>query len=821
VPVFFVVILVIILVVGIVLVVVVLEYPIVETIAVLQVHFIQQSPNMNVNMPTQAPMEEAITGSQDDHGDVNFSETHLNDHQPANCIASVQQPACHPQPSTCLASVQQPARAPEAPQSLPETTSTSLSIPSPGMKAKAPQAHRYYQRQDMAIFDLLAHPIWVFDFEKQAMWWANTAALELWNASSLDELLSRSYADDMSKVSSRRLKDYMERFHQGERGILDECTYYPSGTTMNLTLSGIHITDEEHGQRLAMLNEGDLSSVIERIDRKSVRGVEMLRHLQVAVSQFDIHGELMEQNLEALEWFGSCDDNEDVSSGEQTQQDHEQEQEQDHNCFLCRFVDQSLARRALAQVQAGQDYCCEAQQTTKQGPQWSAVVVHRSKDPVTEEPVILYSARDITDVVLARNEADRANMEKDEFMAVMGHEIRTPLHQVVGFVDMLSGTELTTEQTGFVRLLESSSSALMCVINDLLDYSKLEAGKMNIENISFEPKSVIEGALAVVRPSIEEKGLSLNSDLSSITSGLVLNSNESSITNDPIKLMGDPNRLRQILLNLLGNAVKFTHQGGVAVAVSTKPFKCNQGDSNDEIQSPEDERICLRIVVADTGLGISPENCSHVFRKYRQADASVARSYGGTGLGLSICKSLCEAMGGSIGVDSGLGEGSAFWFELPFALSTKIAMGMATDLPDASVASKALNVLVAEDNVVNQKLVAAMLKRLGHGVSIVDNGKLAVEAAEKMCTPADGIRTGETFDVVLMDVEMPILDGIAATLQIRRMGWSLSELPVIGLTANFRRNELGKYEGIGMNDCLGKPLRLKDLQVTLDRCTPC
>jgi signal transduction histidine kinase/AmiR/NasT family two-component response regulator len=762
--------------------------------------------DMNVNMPTQASMEEAITNSRDNHDNVTFSEPHLNDHP------------------NCMASVQQPARVPEHPRRLPATTSTSLSSPSTAMNAKvpqAPQAQRYYQRQDMAMFDLLEHPIWVFDIEKQAMWWANTAALELWNASSLDELLSRSYADDMSKASSRRLEDYMERFQQGERGVLDEWTYNRSGrgpTTIYVTLSGIHITDEEHGSRLAMLNEGELSSVTQ----KSIRGVEMLRHLLVAVSQFDIHGKLMEQNPEALEWFGSCDNDEDAStSEEQTQQDREQEQEENHNSFLRRFVDQNLGRRALAQVQAGQDYCCEAQQTTKKGPQWSAVRVHRSKDPVTEEPVILYSARDITDVVLARNEADRANMEKDEFMAVMGHEIRTPLHQVVGFVDMLSGTELTDEQTGFIRLLESSSMALMCVINDLLDYSKLEAGKMNIENISFEPKSVIEGALAVVRPSIEGKELSLNSDLSAIANGPVLYSDLSSITNDPIKLMGDPNRLRQILLNLLGNAVKFTHQGGLKVSVSTIPFKCNQGDSEDKIQSPEDERICLRFVVADTGLGISPENCSHVFRKYRQADASVARSYGGTGLGLAICKSLCEAMGGSIGVDSVLGEGSAFWFELPFALSTKTAMDMATGLPEAAVASKALNILVAEDNVVNQKLVAAMLERLGHRVSVVGNGKLAVEAAEKMCTPADGIRTGETFDAVLMDVEMPILDGIAATLQIRKMGWSLSELPVIGLTANFRRNELGKYEGIGMNDCLGKPLRLKDLQVTLDRCTAC
>ena len=308
------------------------------------------------------------------------------------------------------------------------------------------------------------------------------------------------------------------------------------------------------------------------------------------------------------------------------------------------FCRSKIGEARLGTSQAGQDFCCEAQQITKKGPQWSTVKLRQSKDPVTEDPIILYSARDITDVVLAKNEADRANMEKSEFMAVMGHEIRTPLHQVVGFADLLSDTQLTDEQTGFVRVLESSSMALMCVINDLLDYSKLEAGKMKIENISFEPKSVIEGALAVVGPSIEGKGLSLDSDISSISNG-------------PVKLMGDPNRLRQILLNLLGNAVKFTHQGGLTVSVSRIPFKCNQGNSEKKQHDLDDEHIRLRFVVADTGAGISPENSSHIFEKYRQADASVARSYGGTALGLAICKSLSEAMGGSIGVDSALGGG--------------------------------------------------------------------------------------------------------------------------------------------------------------------
>lgn len=226
----------------------------------------------------------------------------------------------------------------------------------------------------------------------------------------------------------------------------------------------------------------------------------------------------------------------------------------------------------------------------------------------------------------------------------------------------------------------------MCVINDLLDCSKLEAGKMNIENISFAPKSVIEGALAVVGPSIEGKELSLISDLSPIT-------------NDHVQLMGDPNRLRQILLNLLGNAVKFTHQGGLKVSVSIIPFKYNQGKSEDKIHGPDDERIRLRFVVTDTGTGISPETCLHIFEKYRHADASVARSYGGTGVGLAICKSLSEATGGSIGVDSALGKGSTFWFELPFALPSKIELGTidtTTELTEAAVSSKALRVKVAE-----------------------------------------------------------------------------------------------------------------------------
>ena len=426
---------------------------------------------------------------------------------------------------------------------------------------------------------------------------------------------------------------------------------------------------------------------------------------------------------------------------------------------------------------------------------------------------------------------------------------------MTGFIDLLDQTtNLSTEQKGYVQVLKASAAGLMAVINDVLDYSKLEAGKMKLDIIPFEPKAVVEGSLAAIAVAAEEKGLTL----------------QSSIPNKgvPVKLMGDPNRLRQILLNLLNNAVKFTQHGTIkasvellesssssstrtsAMTISTISEDASAGEEKKDPSSltmcqQGNSRILLRFSVEDTGIGIDPNNLSDIFRQYRQAAPAIASSYGGTGLGLSICKSLVDCMGGTIGVDSSPGKGSKFWFQISFdccptapSSSTSLVSPQAESLrepgdaaPSTTPASSSVNssgvekdeatdtienkdrcasasskehlhVLVAEDNGVNQKLISRMLSRLGHTVSVVENGREAVEEVQN---------STKKYDLVLMDIQMPIMDGIDATKEIR---WRLGlTVPIVGLTASVRRDD---FETVGFNGWIGKPVRLSELQGKLN-----
>jgi len=395
----------------------------------------------------------------------------------------------------------------------------------------------------------------------------------------------------------------------------------------------------------------------------------------------------------------------------------------------------------MNQVGEGDDYRVEAQLHTLDGPRWFALDVRRSRDPITANMNILYSAQDITSVVQAKKEADQANSVKDEFFAIMvsfacvcrfplstdgvpasiylftntfcsllslkAHEIRTPLHQVNGFVELLSKTNLTKQQSEYVNLMDTSSVSMMCVINDLLDYTKLSSGQMELESFPFDPRDVAAGALAVIAPKITEKGLKLRSNLDTVQL--------------PSSVLGDPNRLRQLLLNYLSNGVKFTEDGEITLEV------CNIVEAN--AQDSCDGSVMLEFAVSDTGIGISPEHMQIIFEKYKQAGACIARQYGGTGLGLAICKSLVETMGGTIGVDSQVGHGARFWFRIPFGTPSQEHQSVSSEpVKDPSDCMRRLHVLVAEDNKVNQKLASAMLKRLGHQVTVVEDGMQAVEA---------------------------------------------------------------------------------------------
>ena len=407
-------------------------------------------------------------------------------------------------------------------------------------------------------------------------------------------------------------------------------------------------------------------------------------------------------------------------------------------------------------------------------------ILHTRKVPIhgaDGEPLYLLGiSEDITDALAA---AEASARSRSSFLATVSHEMRTPLNAILGMCELLLAAPDLAHHSDALRTIRSSSELLLALIDRTLDFSKIEAGRLVLEEVAYVFDDQIDQALALVAPQAVAKGLHLNSSRSAEV---------------PARLLGDPVRLRQILINLLGNALKFTDHGGVHLAA-----RCEGEGAAAE----------LVITISDTGIGIPADRLALLFRPFVQADTSTTRRYGGTGLGLAIARRLAEMMGGSLRAESVFGQGSQFHLRLPLRPAPGEPAAAATTVAAATSPAerRPLRILVAEDNPVNQQVAEFQFATLGYSIDLVSDGLAAVEAAGR-----------QPYDLILMDLHMPVLDGLEATRRMRRNSSAAARRPwMIAVTADVQSEIRDAFLEAGIDEIIIKPVRLADLEKTLDK----
>lgn len=385
------------------------------------------------------------------------------------------------------------------------------------------------------------------------------------------------------------------------------------------------------------------------------------------------------------------------------------------------------------------------------------------------------------ELLLALAAAREAAETRTRFLAAISHEIRTPMTGVLGMAELLLCTPLNPEQRHYAETIKEAAESLLRIVNDILDFAKIEAGRLELESVLFDLRLTLRAVTTVLLPQAHAKGVKVHTELAPEV---------------PRWVVGDPGRLRQVLINVAGNAVKFTERGWVRISA--------------ELAASDGDRCTVRFRVDDTGIGIAEDQLERIFDEFTQADASTTRRFGGTGLGLSIARRLVEMMGGEIGCTSKLGQGSSFWFTVPLVRGSE-PLEVAPDGPMLflSGAWRRRRVLVVEDNPVNRTIAVRLLAREGCEVDAVESGREAVEACQ-----------GCEYDLVLMDVHMPDMDGYEATRRIRAQEPAGRHTPVVAVTASSMQGDRERCLEAGMDDFVSKPFSAEVLRRLLERWAP-
>jgi PAS domain S-box-containing protein len=411
-----------------------------------------------------------------------------------------------------------------------------------------------------------------------------------------------------------------------------------------------------------------------------------------------------------------------------------------------------------------------------------------SKLNVDDQAIYTVVLRDMTEqyradkaLIQAKNDAEAAARSQSEFLANMSHEIRTPLNSITGFSQLLLGDEdLRGELRERTEKIRNAASALTTIVNDILDYSKLEEGMLTLSMMPLSPSQLVRNCVSIVTPAAEGRGLAIEVDLAEDVQDRFYR--------------GDPHRVQQVLLNLLSNAVKFTENGSITVRVAE--------------EDGEDDCASLRFDVTDTGIGISRDHMGRLFRRFSQVDGSVSRHYGGTGLGLAICKRIVNIMGGEIGVESEPGTGSTFWFRLPMERTAAPAAKREEHSEASNRKATQHSILLVEDIDLNREIAIAMLEKAGHAVDVACDGAEAVKKA-----------THTHYDLILMDIQMPTMDGITATRLIRSLRGENGAVPIVAMTANVLPDDVDRFHQAGMNGHIRKPVEHEELIAQVDHWT--